>query len=81
MTLVKNFGVFFLWQNIYKGHFYVLPPPGSVGKSVALWWDSEPPIIIPKLAKSIGFWKIDSSTANYHDFFQLIKLPIEMVIL
>lgn len=77
----KKFWSFFFCGKIYKGHFYVLPPPGSVGKSVALWWDSEPPIIIPKLAKSIGFWKIDSSTTNYHDFFQLIKLPIEMVIL
>lgn len=72
---------FFFGGKIYKGHFYVLPPLGSVGKSVALWWDSEPPTIIPKLAKSIGFWKIDSSTAYYHDFFQLIKLPTEMVIL
>lgn len=75
---VKTFGVFF-GGKIYKGHFYVLPPPGSVGKSVALWWDSEPPIIIPKLAKSFGFWKIDFPTANYHDFFQLIKYQMVML--
>lgn len=57
---VKIFGVFF-GGKIYKGHFYVLPPPGSVGKSVALWWDSEPPIIIPKLAK---FWFLKDRFSN-----------------
>lgn len=67
-VLVKIFGVFF-GGKIYKGYFYVLFFSGFVGKFVVFWWDLEFFIIILKLVKFFGFWKIDFLIVNYYDFF------------
>lgn len=65
----KNFWSFFFCGKIYKGYFYVLFFSGFVGKFVVFWWDLEFFIIILKLVKFIGFWKIDFLIINYYDFF------------